>query len=383
MKMRRWMVWLLTGLLPLMNGCAGFWDAESSSSSSLTTTTLSSGYFFVLNIETNQIISYYVASGTLTKVASYTTPTTPITLAVAPNNSFLYLGTVGGIYVYSISSGKLTIANSGGVISSDEAYTMQVTPNNAWLIEAVSGTANVMAIPLSTSTGLPTGSEQSPSSGLPSSAIQQLAVSPNGDYVFVAMGSGGTAYIPFTSGNSNPFGSVTTISTYSTSGAALSVAVDPDERLLYIGETAATSSSNSGGLRVFKFSSFSELSGSPYATGGLAPYSILPEAGGSYVYVANRQTASSTTGLIEGYTITSSSSTYALSSMASNFTAGIHTVALAEDSSDQFVFAVNIGGSYDLNAYVFDSTNAGYLDKVIQSSTGSDPVEAGAIAAIH
>lgn len=382
MKMRRWMVWLLTGLLPLMNGCAGFWDDPSSSSSSLTTTTLSSGYFFVLNIETNQIISYYVSSGTLTKVASYTTPTTPITLTVSPNNSFLYLSTVGGIYLYTISSGKLTLSNSGSVISSDEAYSMQVDSTSSWLVEAVSGSAYVYAIPVSSSTGKPSSSSEVYTS-IASSSIQQLTISPDGDYVFVAMGTGGTACIPFTASSSSPFGSVSTISTYSSSGAALSVAVDPSERLLYIGETSATSGSNSGGLRVFKYSSFSELSGSPYATGGLAPYSILPEAGGSYVYVANRQTASSTTGLIEGYTITSSSSTYALSSMASNFTAGIHTVALVEDSSDQFVFAVNIGGSYDLNAYVFDSSNAGYLDKVIESSTGSDPVEAGAIAAIH
>ncbi|WP_420237252.1 beta-propeller fold lactonase family protein [Telmatobacter bradus] len=382
MKMQRWTVWLLTGLLPLMSGCAGFWDAPTSSSSTVSSTTLSSGYFFVLNIETNQIVSYYVKAGTLTQVASYTTPTTPITLAVAPNNEYLYLSTVGGIYVYSISSGNLTITNSASVISSDEAYTMQVSANNAWLIEAVSGTAAVNAIPLSTSTGLPSSSTEE-AVGISSSNIEQLTISPDDDYVFVAMGSGGTACIPFTTGNTNPFGSVSTISTVSTSGAALSVAVDPDDRLLYIGETSATSSSNSGGLRVFKYSTLTELSGSPYATGGLAPYSILPEAGGEYVYVANRQTNSSSTGLIEGYTISSSSSTYTLASMSSNFTAGTHTVGLVEDSSDQFIFAVSIGGSYDLTGYVFDSTTAGSLDTVLESSTGTDPVEAGAIAAIH
>ncbi len=58
-------------------------------------------------------------------------------------------------------------------------------------------------------------------------------------------------------------------------GAAVSVAVDPNSRLLYIGETAAISGSNSGGLRVFNYSTLAEVTGSPFATGGLAPYAIV------------------------------------------------------------------------------------------------------------
>jgi 6-phosphogluconolactonase len=385
MKMAKWFL-LLTTVVPVLTGCSGFWNAPSSSSSTTSTTTLSSGYFFVLNVETNQIVSYYVSAGTLTKVATYTTPDTPITLTVAPNDTHLYLSTASGIYVYTISSGKLTIANSGDTISSDVAYTMQVDQTSGWLIEAVNGQSYASAIPVSSSTGLPTSTTQQTVS-LYSSSIQQIAVSPNNDYVFIAMGSGGTQVIPFTPGNSNPFGSTSRIGVYGSSGAALSVAVDPSERLLYIGETAVSSSSNSGGLRVFKISTsagtFTELSASPYGSKGLAPYSILPEAGGSYVYVANRQTSSGSTGVIAGFTITSSSSTYALTALGSTFSAGKYTVALAEDSTDQFVFAVNYGGSYDLTGYVFDSSSAGYLDTVVESTTGTDPVQASAIAALR
>jgi hypothetical protein len=43
----------------------------------------------------------------------------------------------------------------------------------------------------------------------------------------------------------------------------------------------------------------------------------------------------------------------------------------------------NFGGSPDLKGYTFDTTNAGYLDAVISSATGTDPVEATAIAAVH
>ena len=43
--------------------------------------------------------------------------------------------------------------------------------------------------------------------------------------------------------------------------------------------------SNTGGLRAFNFSTMKEITGSPYAIGGLAPYSILPFSTGDFVYV--------------------------------------------------------------------------------------------------
>jgi 6-phosphogluconolactonase (cycloisomerase 2 family) len=381
MAKARGVVVALMALAVGLTGCSGFWEAPSSSTT--TTTTLSSGVFYVLNVETAQIVAYYVNAGTLTTISSYSLSSTPIAMTVAPNNNFLYVSTLSGIYVYTIAStGKLTLGNSSGVISSDAAQSMQVDATNSWLIESVSGAPYVYAIAISSSTGVPTSTTEQYRT-LPASTIQQLTVAPDDSYVVVAMGSGGTAVIPFTSGSTNPFGSVTTINTVSSSGAALSVAVDPSDRLLYIGETVATSGSNSGGLRAFVLSTLAELSGSPYASKGLAPYSILPIASGGYVYVANRQVSGSSTGVIAGYSISVSSSTYSLTALGSTFTAGTHPVALAQDSTDDFVFVVNNGGSYDLMGYVFDSTDAGYLDTVIKSTTGTDPVQASAVAAAH
>jgi len=390
MKITKWVSVLLLGAMPLLNGCSNFWQAPSSSSDGTTTTTLSSGVFWVLNIKTAQIVAYYVNAGTLTKIAYYSTPDTPVALTVAPSNSFLYLSTLNkGIYIYTInSSGTLTLSNSSSPISTDQAYAMQVDSTGTWLVEAMSGTASLYAIPISSSTGLPTASTEQ-SVGIAGSSIQQLTISPDNANVFVAMGTSGTATVPFAAGTAataNPFGTATTIPVKGgSSGSALSVAVDPSNRLLYIGETSATSGSNSGGLRVFKYggSTPTELSNSPYAISGLAPYSILPVYSGSYVYVANRQTASGTAGLIKGFSIASSSSSYTLTALGSTFSAGTHTVGLAEDSSHQFVFAVSADGSYDLSGYVYDSTNSGYLDTVIQSTTGTDPTQASAIAAAH
>jgi 6-phosphogluconolactonase (cycloisomerase 2 family) len=373
-----------------LTSCKGFWNAPASSSGS-GSTTATSGNFYVLNAEKNQVAGYYVNAGNLTALAGspYTVPTTPLAITVAPNNNFLYVSTADGIYVYTIAStGQLTLGNASGAITSDQAISMQVAPNSDWLVEIASGAPYVYAIPINSSTGVIT-SKTEQFAVLPASSVQQVAISPDETYVFVAMGAAGTATIPFNAANANPLGAVNRISLVNSAGAALSVAVDPlvsgqsGPRLFYVGETVATAGSNSGGLRVFDFSTLKEISGSPFATQGLAPYSILPISTGSYVYVVNRQVNGSSTGVIAGFTIAPSSSTYTLTALGSTFTVGTNPVALAEDNTGDFVFAVDYGGSPDLKGFTFDSTKAGYLDGVISASTGTDPVQAGAIAAAH
>ncbi len=309
MKITKWATLALAAPL-LMAGCKGFWDAPSTGGGNGNTTD-TSGNIYILNATTNQIAGYYVNAGTLTKLSGspYTVPVAPIAVTIAPNNNFLYVSTLNGIYLYTIASnGSLTLGNSSSPVTNDQAVSMQVSANNSWLVEVASGLGFIYAVPINSSTGVATSSTEQ-YTALPSSTVQQVAIAPDDSYVFVAMGSGGTATIPFNVGNTNPFGSVGTINVKG-SGGALSVAVDPDERLFYVGETAAVSGSNTGGVRVFNFGTRTEVSGSPYASGGLAPYSILPKSSGDYVYVVNRQTSSGSTGLLTAYSIATSNSSY-------------------------------------------------------------------------
>lgn len=384
MKQGSWAVPALA-LLVFAGGCKGFWNAPASTGSGTGSTTETSGDFYVLNVQTNQVAGYYVKAGTITALpgSPYTVPATPLAITVAPNNNFLYVSTADGVYLYTISStGQLTLGNNSGAITSDQAISMQVSANSDWLVEIASGAPYVYAVPINSSTGV-ISSKTEQYATLPASTVQQVVLSADNTYAYVAMGAGGSAVIPFNTGNANPFGSVSTIALKNSAGSALSVSVDPSNRLYYIGETAATSGSNTGGLRVFTFGTTTELSGSPMGTQGLAPYSILPIASGNYVYVVNRQVSGSSTGVIAGYSITASNSTYTLTALGSTFSVGTNPVALAEDSSGQFVLSVDYGGSPDLKGYTFDTTNAGYLDAVISSSTGTDPVQASGIAALH
>ncbi len=386
MRLRGWAKLALASII-LLSGCSGFWDNPyaNNGGGGGGTTTLSSGIFYVLNTLTNQIAGYSVVSGTVTAVPGSPFPllAPPFAMTIAPNNKFLYVSTTNGIYLYTIASnGQLTLGNAQNPISSDQAASMQVDASNSWLIDTISGQPYVYAIPINPSTGIVT-SVTEPSTPLPATTVQQLTISPDNSMALVAMGTGGTALIPFNSGNTNPLGTASIIAVKNVAGAALSVAVDPYNRLFYIGETVATSGTNAGGLRAFDFGTLKELSGSPYSSFGLAPYSILPISTGNYVYVANRQTSSGSTGVIGGFAVVAGSSAVALKALGSSFNAGTHTVSLTEDNTGNFVFAANYDGNPDLTGYVFDPTNAGYLDSVISTSTGTDPVQASTVVALH
>lgn len=389
---------LLLASSVLLAGCKGFWDAPPSTSTTTTTpTTLSSGVFYVLNQTTKQIAAYSISSGTLEKVSGspYTLTSAPYCIAIAPGGGFLYVGTDAGIYLYDIESGGgLTPGNGGDTISSDIPAAMQVY--GSWLVDAfvpnsAATSVQIDAIPINATTGLYAGSGGAPPSqtfnNMTNVAVKQLVISPDGDNVFMALSGAGTLIDPFTATNSNPLGSTArTLSVLNSGGSALSVAVDPTNRLFYIGETLANSSANSGGLRVFNYSSLSgtltQASGSPIASGGLAPNAILPIASGDYVYVANGQ-GNTGSGNVAWFPISASGTTYTVAA-GSDIAAGIQPIGLAGDSDDNFVLAVSTGGSTssgdpDLEAFTMSS---GTLTAALTSTTGTDPVGAIAIAAL-
>jgi 6-phosphogluconolactonase (cycloisomerase 2 family) len=204
-----------------------------------------------------------------------------------------------------------------------------------------------------------------------------MAISPSGALIAVALGSAGTQAFSFNASNSAPLSTGSNpIGVVNSAGAAVAVAFDPQSRLLYTGETSVfpNSSSSPGGMRAFAVSSSSltELSGSPYASGGTGPHALLAEATGNYVYVANW--AGTTTGSISGFSVAVSGTTYVLTALSNTAVTGIEPSSLAEDSKGNFVFTVSTGGSPEWSAYTFDTTTASKLDLALTStSTGTSP----------
>ena len=361
-------------------------EVTSSSGTCTSTSGTSSGVFYVLNQGTRQIVGYTITAGTLTQVGNPSTlSSAPYSIAIAPNGGFLYVGTATGIFLYNIGTGgTLTLANGSNVISQDVATTMQVDSTGSWLLEAGPNLAELLAIHINTSTGVPTSTIEQ-NTLLPAATVFQLAISPDNTHVFVADGSRGTQDVVFAAGNTTPFGTSVTIPLINAAGAAVSVAVDPSNRMFYVGETAAISGSNSGGLRAFNYNTLVEVTGSPYATSGIAPYEIAPtrygSVAGNFVYIANRTVSGSSTGNIAGYSVTSSGTAFSLTPLSSTVLAGIAPLGLTQESTGNYMLVVSSGGSPDLTAFTFDSTTSGMLNSALTSATGTDPVQANAIAA--
>lgn len=385
--------WAFVGLCAaaLLTGCKGFWQPLSTTGTSTTGT--ASGVFYVLNQAGAAIDEYSYTSGSTTATSvsgsPYSLGVSPLAMAIAPGGGFLYVSTTAGIFAYSIGTGgALTLLNDNEAIDQqDLATTLAVDPTGAWLISSTSGVADVSAIPISSSTGLIDSTRLVQTANLAGgTAVQQLAISPldsTNSYLFVAMSTAGTAVIPFTAANAAPFGATaTTYKVKNTSGADNAIAVDPSNRLLYVGETVALTGTQTGGLRVYSIganSALTEISGSPFATGGTGPSSILATA--DYVYVANRVVSGSAAGNIAGYPVTSSGTTYGLGTLIATVAAGTDTVGLAEDSTDTYVLAINSSGNPDVNAYTFDSTTAGKLDSYATFNISGTSVSPVAIAA--
>ena len=359
-----------------------------SSSSSCSSANGTSGFFYVLNQATGQVVALSLASGQLNTIGASTLPTAaPLAIAVAPNGQFLYVSTVDGIYLYTIAStGALTLGYGGAVISPYPASTMQVDTTNSWLVEAVSGSTTLYAINVistGSNAGTPANAGGYEPFTLPASTVTQLAISPNDTsacgncYVFVGMGTSGTEAIHFNPGSANPFGAAGTIKPVNSAVGDNAVAVDPKNLLFYVGESdALPSAAQTGGVRVFTIgtATLPELTGSPYSVGGTGPTSIVPTADGNFVYVGNQSVSGSSTGNIASFSVTTTS----LTSIGTAAAGPSGKIGLAEDSTGSYLLAVDFAGNPDLEVYTM---SAGALSSVLTTATGTDPVGAIAIAA--
>jgi hypothetical protein len=354
-------------------------EVSTSSSATCSSTAGKSGIFYVLN--SSSITGYTATSSALTSVSgtSYTL-SGATAIAIAPSGGFLYVASQSsGIVLYTINSstGALTQGSSG--IGDTSAYALQIDPTGKWLLDASSG-GTLTAYPI-TSAGISDSSRTLQQVSLAGTAVQQMAVSANGALISVALGSTGTQSFTFTASSGTPIGNAYSPTTkpYGSGGAAISVAIDPQSRLLYIGETAAfpNSNSNSGALRVFSISgnSLNELSYSqPYAPLGTGPHAILPDAAGKYVYAASWQ--SNAVGAITGYSVATS----ALTQVGSSVDTGTEPNGLAEDSTGSYVLAISYEGGPLFNAYTFDGSTSGQLDtSTTSSSIASNPIAIVAI----
>ncbi len=369
---------LLAGLLVLA-GCGQFFPPLTNTGgggSGGGSTGASGNYLYVANSnpKLNTVAGFSLANGVLssTNGSPYSSPLTPSSLAMTPDNKLLYVGsTSGAIYVYTVASdGSISLGHGGTpVFTGGSPAAMAVGPAGKWLlaVSAFSGEAYVFGIDSSTGALTNTGSG---GVGLASTSASALAITPNEQYVYVALGTGGVETLSFNSSTGALLPVNTVLAPKQNLDADLAVAVSPDGKYLYVTETGINA------VRVLAIGAngtLTETQGSPYKA-GLGPAAVLAGGAGSYVYVANR-----TGNTVSAFSVGTDGSLTAI--QGSPFSTGTTPVAMAEDQTKGYLAVVNQGGNPDLQLFKFSSTTPGALVSAATSSTGTAPTQATTIVA--
>lgn len=368
---------LAVGALCWMTGCAGFWVAVNNSNNNGSTT---NDYVYVANATAITLSGFSVGTDTLTALTNspYSLPCTPAAMVVNPADTLLFVScsTNIDIYAYAINSdGSLTELNSDSPVgtTTEGAVSMAVSPDGQWLL-ALDGDTAVVEVDeyqIDSTTGLLTqGNGASYNIANLTPRAIAVASTPEGEYVFAALGSTGDLIFTFNTAVSSGGALSNPVQlSLGSSDADNALAVNPAGTYLFIARSGPA-----GGVAVYSIGSGGVLTevGSPI-TAGTQPYSVVVNTEGTDVYVANRSG-----GNISGYSIGSGGVLTALG--GSPYASGNQVTALAVDSSGDYLLAAANGGSPDLTLYSYDSTTAGKLDSAASVATGSGPV---AVATTH
>jgi len=335
------------------------------------------------------INGYTLAKPTLTAATNspYAIGVTPTAMAVSRNNGFLYVASalttaapVAGIYGFTIGSGgALSVLNGGfAMVSLSSVAAMDVSPDGNWLVVATANdttAANpvtITAYGLNATSGLITSGTPLPYGPPTGSIVSALKVAPSGQFISVALGTGGVYTFPFTT--STGLIGTPAPTTFSSVGV-YDVAIDSNNYLYMAatGEILAYAVSSAGASLTL-----TPVTATGTATEAGGPFSIALD-GTSYLYASASDGASSPTNLIYAFSIKKGAltplSTATISAPAS-------TTKLAVDSTGAYLLAAGYDPSAGLKMYGITS-GTGILTSLDTAATGTSTVVPTSLALSH
>jgi 6-phosphogluconolactonase len=402
-KLLQWAAVMVAAGLPILTGCSGFFVPENNSGGGGGGGGGSTGNsVYVANSARSSLSGYSVIPAVAATAATPTTPAVPATpaslanitglptalgyqplsMAITPKNTFLYVSSVSGIHLYAINSnGTLTVSSVNPIPAGVYALSMAISPDGQWLI-ALDGTTQQLDIFLINSvTGGLTSSTSTPTAVYSIKAgiwtPSSVRISPNGLLIFAALGTGGDAIFTFNTATGAAV-SNGILNTPTTTTSDVGLAIDSKSAYLYIAR-----SGTQGGVAVYSIGTngvLSAVSGSPFVAGS-GTYDVALDSTGTYVYAANR-----TDGTISGFTIVPGTTIPGLKLVAlssSPYASGIGVQSLGFDTTGKYLLAAAVGGSPDLTMYQLDAAVPGQLDQVTTQMTDTDPAGASEVVLTH
>ena len=378
---------LLSALALLLGGCGSFFVCEGKSdcpttpcvpSSTVTCPATGTNIAYVANpaSSSNTVNGYNLANGNLTTNATsapFALGYSPIAMVVTPGNTFMYtasnpgLGT-GYLYGYTVESGgALNILSSGKPLVTESAVSLAVSPDGKWLFVLDANNLTLSEYSINASTGALTFNTTgaiSPGSGTVNNVSNQVTVAPSGDYVAVAIGTGGIQTFTLDTSTGaltpqNPFAPPSNQVGY------FGVAIDVNN-YLYVAGT--------NGLNVFSVTTAGVPTFLKTYTTGNGPRSVTVNTAATLVYVGNKTDSS-----ISGFTIGTNA---VLSPISGNpFTAPTLIGALSFDQSNAYLIASGYNDATGIE--LFSIATSGALTTSGTAASGTTASILSAIATTH
>ncbi len=374
MSKRAWAGAVVTAIM-LLNGCGGGFFVDSTSSSSSTSTT--GDYVYAVNSTTNAIYEYSIGSAALTAISG--SPLTAVSglaaasVAVSRANTFVYVGGLGTISSYTIgSTGALTVAaQQAASVQSSDFTALRTSPDGQWLLAMDALTPTVYVFKINTSTGALTLNQAATyvPSGSGTFTPRSMSLAPAATFLAVALGADGDVIFTFntSTGTLNAVSTVGLTSSYSDNA----VQFDGTSGYLFIARGATTTGASL--LAAYTVNGNGSLTSGATLAAGNAPYALLLESTGSYLYAANRSDAT-----VSSYGIATGALTALSGSPSQSATL---PSAMVEDNSHAYVVSAGAAGGVDLTLYKLDALTSGKLDAVATATSGATGLTA--VAATH
>jgi 6-phosphogluconolactonase (cycloisomerase 2 family) len=367
------------GSLLAMTGCAGFFSDPNTTGTTGSTGSNTGDYVYVVNQTSDTLTGFNLGSGALTAVTgspfALLSGLTPSSVEVSRANTYVYVGGAGAIECFSIgTAGALTLVNSSAATSTAKYVALATSPDGKWLLALDGLTETLYTYGINTSTGALSLNNTAPytSGGSGTAVPSAVRVTPNGEYVIAALGTGGDVVFTFNTTTGVP----TQAATLAVASGFTDNSVTIDANSAYVYLARGGTNAGTSGVASYSLGSGGSLTAvQTLATSGNAPFSVVLDSTGDYAYTANRAD-----GTVSGYSVSGGSLTQ---SAASPYLSGTLVTALARDNSDKYLVAAAFGGASDVTLYALDALTPGKLDAVAASASGTDPAGSIAIAATH
>ncbi len=333
-------------------------------------------YAYVLNSATGTVSGFLLGAGTLTITpgSPYSLGFVPVSMVVTRANNFLYVAGPGAIYAIAIKSdGSLSASALAGAVAIGTEVALAVSPDGQWLFGLNTQSSTLDEWQINQTSGAitaMTGAVYTVTDATPVPLM--LRVSPVGNYVFAALGTGGDHVFTLNTATGK-VDSSQHLSLASNLSSDNGLVTDSTGSTLYVAR-----SGQNGGLAVYTIGAsglLSPISGSPFPT-GQGTFDVAIDGTGKYVYAANRKD-----GTVSGFSIGSNGVLTALA--GSPFASGSLVTSLVADRSGKYLLAAAAGGTPDLTMYSFDAAVPGKLNAAATTKSGVDPAGSNLVAQTH